>query len=81
MPTRKRIQTQQQQVEAGKLVDANALLDAIFSRESRPSMRWIREQTRNKAIPYIRVGRLVFFDPDQVREALAKNNTVKHVLS
>lgn len=61
----------------GQLVDALGLLDRLFDKKSRPSVRWVREQTANRTIPFIKVGHLVFFDINQVREALARRNTVK----
>lgn len=55
----------------GKLVNANQLLDELFAPECRPSLRWLRTQTKTKVIPAIRIGRLVFFDVETVRAALA----------
>ena len=55
---------------AAKLVDAKGLLDALFDESCRPSLRWIRDQQRRRAIPFVRIGRLVFFDVSQVRARL-----------
>lgn len=60
----------------GKLVGAEQLLDQLFDPEARPSIRWLREQTKARAIPFIRIGHLVFFDVDMVRTALAAKNMV-----
>lgn len=60
----------------GKLVGAEQLLDQLFDPEARPSIRWLREQTKARAIPFIRIGHLVFFDVDMVRAALAAKNMV-----
>jgi hypothetical protein len=60
----------------GKLVDAKQLLDALFDKDARPSIRWLRQQTKAKAIPFFRIGHLVFFDVDMVRAALAGKNLV-----
>ncbi len=54
-----------------KLVRAEQMLDAVFAPECKPSLRWLRTQTKAKVVPCIRVGRLVFFDLDAVRAALA----------
>jgi hypothetical protein len=62
----------------GKLVNAEQLLEQLFDPEAKPSMRWLRTQTKSKAIPYIRIGHLVFFDVDMVRTALASKNLVRH---
>ena len=64
----------------GKLVSAEQLLDQLFDPDAKPSMRWLRSQTQAKAIPHIRIGRLVFFDVQMVRAALA-DKTVRHRMS
>ncbi len=55
---------------------AEQLLDQLFDEDARPSIRWLREQTKARAIPFIRIGHLVFFDVDMVRAALAAKNMV-----
>ena len=62
----------------GKLVNAEQLLDALFDPEARPSLRWLRTQTKAKTIPYVRLGHLIFFDVEMVRSALASKNLVRH---
>ena len=62
-----------------QLVDAEGLLKAAFDEQSRPSLRWVRQQQKARSIPYIKIGRLIFFDLEQVKEALARKNTVKAV--
>lgn len=61
----------------GHLVDAEGLLVELFDPECRPSLAWVRRQTRAKTIPAIRVGRLIFYDVPAVRERLAARNTIK----
>jgi len=65
----------------GKLVGAEQLLEQLFTPECRPSLRWLRSQTKAKAIPYYRLGHLVFFDVDMVRATLAGNRLVRHRMS
>jgi hypothetical protein len=60
----------------GKLVGAKQLLEEVFDESSRPSMRWLRGQTKARAIPFIRIGHLVFFEVDMVRSALVAKNLV-----
>jgi hypothetical protein len=48
----------------------------LFDQDARPSIRWLRQQTKAKAIPFIRIGHLVFFDVDMVRAALSAKNLV-----
>jgi hypothetical protein len=52
------------------LVDAPRLLEALFPPASRPSLRWLR--TNQRKFPHVRIGRLVFFDVDQVKAHLLK---------
>ena len=61
----------------GKLVSAEQLLDLLFDEGCRPSMRWLRTQTKSKAIPFVRIGHLVFFDLEMVRTALSNRNLVR----
>ena len=53
-----------------QLVDARKLLEILFSEESRPTVRWLRDQQKTRRIPFIKIGRLVFFSPEQVRRSL-----------
>jgi hypothetical protein len=62
---------------SGKLVNAEQLLKALFAPECRPSLRWLRTQTRNGTIPFVRIGHLVFFDVEMVRGKLAAKNLVR----
>ena len=60
------------------LVSAEELLPLVWpSEKSRPSLRWLREQQAARKIPFIRIGRLVWFDPDQVIAALQNQKTMK----
>ena len=61
----------------GKLVNAQQLLEQLFAPECKPSLRWLRSQTRAKSIPHVRIGHLVFFDVEMVRASLAGRNTVR----
>lgn len=60
-----------------RLVGANQLLVELFDETERPSLRWLRYQQQRRVIPYIKVGRLCFFDIDDVRRYLAANFTVQ----
>jgi hypothetical protein len=44
---------------------------------SRPSLRWLRTQTKARAIPFVRIGHLVFFDVEMVRRWLAERRLVR----
>lgn len=71
-----RVLTHMNSIERRKLINAQQLLEVIFTPEARPSLRWLREQTKNANIPYVRIGHLVFFDEEMVRAKLAESNTV-----
>jgi len=62
---------------SGKLVNAEQLLEALFTPEARPSVRWLRNQTKARVIPFVRIGNLLFFDVELVRIALANRNLVR----
>lgn len=60
------------------LLNAEGILNAVWpDPSSRPSLRWMREQQAKRTLPYVKCGRLVFFDPAKVRQALAKRFTVE----
>jgi hypothetical protein len=60
----------------GRLVSAEQLLDQVFDPSCKPSLRWLRTQTKARAIPFVRIGHLIFFDVELVRAALAKKNLI-----
>lgn len=53
-----------------KLVTGEQLLEMLFDKESKPSIRWLKNH--QKELGYTKIGHLVRFDPDLVRERLAK---------
>ena len=63
--------------QPGKLVNSQKLLETLFDDDCRPTTRWLRKQQQRKAIPFVKIGGLIFFNVEQVREALAKKNTVR----
>jgi hypothetical protein len=59
-----------------KLVTRDELLGTVFSDEARPCLRTFETWRRRKVIPFVRVGRKIFFDPGAVRQALATRFTI-----
>jgi hypothetical protein len=55
-----------------KLTDARGLLEEVFAKRGRPSLRWLRQQQKLNAIPHVKVAGKVFYDPAAVRAALTK---------
>ena len=58
----------------GQLVDGPTLLEILFPAKCRPTLRWLRQQQAQRSVPFIKAGRLVFFDPAKVREHLETAN-------
>jgi hypothetical protein len=54
-----------------QLVCGEKLLEVLFEESSRPTLRWLRERQKDRSIPFVRLGNLVMFDPQVVRESLA----------
>ncbi len=55
------------------LLSADSLLKEVWPDESsRPSLRWLRNMQARRAVPYVKLNRLVFFEADRVRSALRK---------
>lgn len=53
------------------LIGESALRAAIWpDPESRPSRRWFLELKAKGLVPFVRIGRRIFFDPAEVRAAL-----------
>jgi hypothetical protein len=54
--------------ELDQWVSAERLLEILWDERSRPSLQWIRKETKRKMLPYIRRGRLIFYRPRSVIE-------------
>ena len=59
-----------------QLVRGERLLELLFDDYSRPSLRWLRQMQAQRKVPYVKIGRLVRFDVEQVRAALEQDCTV-----
>lgn len=53
---------------AARLLSARRLLELLWDKQSRPSLRWLRERTRDQEIPHIRIGGRIYYDPVKVRQ-------------
>lgn len=53
----------------GALLDAHgaARLLGLYNDKGEPLASWVREQARKNAIPHVRLGHYVRFDPEQLR--------------
>jgi hypothetical protein len=62
-----------EQPEAMGLVGAQTCLEKVFpDAHSRPSLRWFKGLQAAGKIPYRKIRRRVWFDPEEVRRALDK---------
>lgn len=56
-------------VEQAGLVDGPRLLETLFPNPAcRPSLRWLR--TNQRTLPNVRIGRLIWFNPQLVKAHL-----------
>lgn len=61
------------------LTDSKGLLKTIFPNEKiRPTVRWLEMQRKARRIPFVKIGRLVFFDPENVRAALNAQRSAQY---
>ena len=61
-----------QVIEEYKLVDARSCIDAIFHQEARPGLRTWMDWKAKGIIPFVKVGRRVFYNVDECRQAINK---------
>jgi len=54
--------------EKTKLVDIDRLVEIIFDEKSAPSKRFLMQQKAEGNLPHFKMGRRVFYDPEQVFE-------------
>ena len=52
--------------ELDQLVSAERLREIVWDEASRPSLQWIRKETKRRMLPFIRRGRLIFYRPRSV---------------
>jgi hypothetical protein len=62
--------------EPEQMVSAERLLTLLWDESSRPSLRWLRRQQKRRTIPFIRIGRLIWFSPSQVWTHLQRRRQV-----
>lgn len=51
-------------------ISGKQLMGELFVDGSRPTIRWLRRQTKLRTIPHIKVGRLVFFRRSDVMKSV-----------
>lgn len=66
-----------QVIRENKLVDAPRCIDAIFHKEARPGLRTWMDWKAKGYLPFVRVGRRIFYDPAACRAALEKRFTIR----
>jgi hypothetical protein len=59
-------------------VPGEVLLATLWpDEETRPTLRWLRKMTKLRALPFLKLGNRVWFDPARVRRHLEKQFTVE----
>ena len=56
--------------QISKLVDIDRLIDILFEPECRPSKRFLMAQKAAGNLPFIKIGRRVFYNPEEVQQHL-----------
>lgn len=59
-----------------RLMSAEELLDLLWSRQSRPSLRWLREQ-QSLGLPFYKVAGRVWFRLSEVKKYLEEHRMVR----
>jgi hypothetical protein len=54
--------------ELEQWVSGERLLEILWDDRSRPSLQWLRKETKRRMIPFTRRGRLIFYRPRSVIE-------------
>ena len=63
------LEPQNNNLEQAGMVDGPRLLETLFPNQvCRPSLRWLR--TNQDSLPHVRIGRLIWFNPQQVKAHL-----------
>jgi regulator of extracellular matrix RemA (YlzA/DUF370 family) len=57
-------------IEETKLVDIDRLVEIIFDEKSAPSKRFLMQQKAQGNLPHFKMGRRVFYNPDEVLKHL-----------
>ena len=52
--------------ELDQLVTIERLREIVWESASRPSVQWLRKETKRRMIPHVRRGRLIYYIPRSV---------------
>lgn len=61
--------------ELEQWVDVVRLRDIVWDSASRPSLQWLRKETKRRMIPHLRRGRRIFYRPQSVLEWYAQRES------
>jgi hypothetical protein len=62
------------------LLGGEALLRELFpDKDSRPCLRWLRGMQAKRLVPFRKIGRKVYFDPEEVRRAIDSQFKVESI--
>jgi hypothetical protein len=68
-----------EKMHSEKLIGDEALLEALFDEGIRPTKWWLRDQRKARKIPFIKIGRVILYDPTAVRKALNDRFSVREM--
>lgn len=62
------------------LVGEAKLLEIVWpDKESRPSAKYVQRLRKRRAIPFVRLGRLIFYEPEKVMQIIQKRFEISAV--
>lgn len=61
--------------ELDQLVTVERLREIIWDKASRPSIQWLRKETKSRMLPHVRRGRLIFYRPRYVIDWYAQRES------
>jgi hypothetical protein len=66
-----------QQTQQGLVGKQQLLVELFPNPTDRPTVRWLDQQCKARVIPFIRLGRLIWFDVPAVRASISLRHTVQ----
>ena len=61
--------------ELDQLVTVKRLREIVWPAGCRPSLQWLRKETKRRMLPHIRRGRLIYYRPRSVMEWFAQKES------
>ena len=65
--------------DKAQLLNAAELLARLFTPTTRPSTRTLIRWRQSRKIPFVQIGRRIWYQEDKVRQAIERKNLVRAV--